>query len=307
MYRNCLWAPAPLDKTRRFYAGALAFLPTFHLCHWSSLHPRCGSNVHHSANSACTNSDSRRSSNNGASIGVQRDITVTNRTNFGFTAVAPVQLKGPPLPNSITCYNGLTTTLASPPSSTSFKGASCYDGAFSYSPSAPISGGPNSGYQYVTSVSPDASQTQPTKYEFIVLPDVLSATTFYKAQCGNYSSSNASGFIAGSQLSQNIFDHEQGSVLSHYSQYVSAQNNTANNVGDVLESTVATPGTSSATFTKTLNDTATAAINRIDAAAAPEPCNDQPERDSSQSCFFCGAINYSPYKSCAGTPVPHCQ
>lgn len=219
------------------------------------------------------------------------------------TAVSPSQATG----NTITCYNGATYDLVSPPNSTSLKGASCADLTFSFGTSASISdGGPNEGYQYVTSAS-DANGSQTTQFPYIVVSDLLSATTFYNAQCGNYSNTNSAGFIAGSQLKQNVFDHEQGSVLSHWTEYRDAQNNSSNNIGTVLEAMTAAPGTSQSTFKDQSTSAGNNAINNIVAAAGSEFCNGDPTHDSTQSCAKCGAINYSPYQSCSGQPVPYCH
>lgn len=235
---------------------------------------------------------------------VTAQVTVDNRSNFAFTAVNPTQAAG----NSITCYSGQSTTLSSPPNGGSV-GADCPDLAFSFKTSAAISdNGPNNGYQYVTSVSDsNSSGSQPTQFQYIVVTDLLSSTTFYNAQCGNYSTTNSTGYIAGSQLKQNVFDHEQGSVLSHWTEYVNAQNNSSNNVGTVLEAMTAPPNTSQSTFTSNLNSAAQTAINNIDTAVANEPRGGSPNEDSSQSCGFCGGINYSPYASCSGQPVPYCR
>jgi hypothetical protein len=208
--------------------------------------------------------------------------------------------------NSITCYNNDNTTLASPPNSTSFKGASCADLAFSFGDSAISDSGPNNGYRYVTSVS-STNGAEATQFPYIVVTDLLSATTFYNAQCGNYSSTNSAGFIAGSQLKQNVFDHEQGSVLSHWSEYRDAQNNPSNNVGTVLEAVTAPPGTAQSTYESQLTQTGKNALNTIVTAASSEPCGGDPTMDSSRSCAKCGAINYSPYSSCSGQPVPFCH
>jgi hypothetical protein len=207
-------------------------------------------------------------------------ITVNNRTNFAFTAVNPTEAGG----SSITCYGGANTTLPSPPVSGSYEGGSCPDLAFSFQTSAAISdNGPNNGYQYVTSVS-DSSGGQPTQFQYIVVTDLLSPTTFYNAQCGNYSSNNSAGFIAGSQLKQNVFDHEQGSVFSHWTEYRDAQNNSNNNIGTVLEAMTAPPNTSQSTFKNNLTSAGQTAINNILTAVANEPCNRDPTKDSSQSC-----------------------
>lgn len=240
---------------------------------------------------------------------INADITVNPRTNFAFTAVSPTQLMGPPLPTSITCSNGKTQDVVSPPNPTSVKGATCADLTFSFITAPPITdNGPNNGYQYVTSVS-DVNGSQTTQFPFIVVPDLLSSTTFYNKQCGNYSSTNSSGFIAGSQLKQNVFDHEQGSVLSHWTQYRDAQNNPSNNVGTVLEAMTAPPGTSQKTFGGNLTNAGVAAQNTITAAAGNEAplCNGDPTKDTNQSCAACGGINYSPYHNCTGSPVPYCH
>lgn len=230
-------------------------------------------------------------------------IAVNNRTNFTFTAVSPTQAVG----NSITCYNGQTVVLTSPPVPTSNEGASCADLAFSYQTSAAIAdNGPNNGYQYVTSVS-STSGSQPTQFPYILVSDLLTVTTFYKAQCGNYSSTNSAGFIAGSQLKQNVLDHEQGSIFSHWTEYRDAQNNPNNNIGTVLEAMVAPPTMSQSTFKTNLNSAGQTAINNIITAADNEPCAGDPTQDSSQSCAKCGAINYTPYKTCSGQPIPYCH
>lgn len=230
-------------------------------------------------------------------------ITVNNRTTLAFTAVNPTQSTG----NSITCYNGSTATLASPPNASSDKGASCPNQAFSYTTAQVNDGGPNNGYQYTASVS-NANGNQPTQFDYIVVTDLLSATTFYNAQCGTYSSTNSSGVIAGSELKQNVFDHEGGSVLSHWTEYVNAQNSSSNNVGTALDQTVAKPGTTTTNYVTALNNAGSSAISRIETAVSTEPCNGSPNDDSSQSCAYCGSINYSPYQSCGNTtPVPYCH
>jgi hypothetical protein len=229
-------------------------------------------------------------------------ITVNPRSGFTFNAVSPTQTAG----NSITCYNGDNTTLASPPNSTSFNGASCADLAFSFDDSVISDNGPNNGYRYVASVS-STSGSQQTQFPFIIVTDLLSATTFYNAQCGTYSSSDSSGFIAGSRLKQNVFDHEQGSVLSHWTEYRDAQNNSSNNVGTVLEAMTGPPGTAQTTYQDNLKTAGQNAQNRIVAAAGNELCNADPTQDTSQSCAKCGSINYSPYQQCSGQPVPYCH
>jgi hypothetical protein len=226
-------------------------------------------------------------------------ITVSNRTGFGFTAVNPAQVSA----ISLTCYDGTTEVLPSPPSAGSAEGFSCADLAYSFNFATVSDGGPNNGYEYVTSVSA-SSGSSATQFQYIVVSDLLSASPFYNAQCGTFSSSNSSGFIAGSQLKQDVFDHESGSVLSHWTEYVSAQNNSANNIGTVLESTTAPPGSTGNSFATSAGN---AALNRIAQAVTVEPCGGVVTKDSSQSCALCGNINFSPYTSCSGSPVPYCN
>lgn len=183
------------------------------------------------------------------------------------------------------------------------EGYSCADLAFSFNFATVSDGGPTNGYEYVTSAS-SQSGTNPTKFEYIVVSDLLSATAFYGAQCGDFSSSNLVGFIAGSQLKQNVFDHEQGNILSHWTEYRDAQNDPNNNIGAVLEAATAPPGSSGSSFAQ---NAGSAALNRIAQAASNEPCFGSVNRDSSQSCETCGAINFIPYQPCNGQSVPHCQ
>lgn len=238
---------------------------------------------------------------NGVPVGtVSGSLTVNPRGTFAFTAVNPVQVMGT---NTLTCYNGDNATLPSPPQPDAMEGFECADLAYSFNFNTVNDTGPNSGYEYVTSAS-DRNGANPTKFEFIVVSDLLTTTTFYTAQCGDYASSNLAGFIAGSQLKQNVFDHEQGPILSHWTEYRDSQNSSANNIGVVLESAVGQPGSTGGSFAQTPAD---AALNRIAQASRLEPCGGIVNKDSSQSCATCGAINFNPYQACQGQPVPHCQ
>jgi hypothetical protein len=238
----------------------------------------------------------------GRSVPLSSGITINNRTNMAFTAVNPHQLTGT---NSISCYNGTDITLKSPPQPNGWEGYSCADLAYSFNSDTIQDGGPNNGYEYITSVS-SASGSQVTKFEYIVVSDLLnSGSSFYTHQCGTYSSSNHSGFIAGTQLNRNAFDHETGTVLSHWTEYRDAQNDSDNNIGTVLEATTAPPGSSGSSFGQTAGD---AARDRIAQAANQEPCGGFVNEDSSQSCRYCGTINFAPYQSCGtGNPVPYCN
>lgn len=180
----------------------------------------------------------------------------------------------------------------------------CADQAYSFNYTTINDSGPNNGYEYVTSASNMNGQNSPTKFEYVVVSDLLRQTAFYNAQCGNFSSSNPTGFIARSQLKQDVFNHEQGSVLSHWTEYRDAQNDSSNNIGAALESAIGAPGSSGGSFAQNSGD---AAMNRIAQATGVEPCGGDVTKNSSQSCASCGTINFSPYLSCNGQPVPYCH
>jgi hypothetical protein len=236
-----------------------------------------------------------------APVPVSSSLTVNPRTGFQFSAATPAQV----LSNVLTCYDGSVHSAPSPPSPGSVEGFSCADMAYSFQFATISDSGPNNGYEYVTSAS-NINGSLPTKYEYIVVSDLLnSSSDFFTHQCGNFSASNSSGFIAGTQLKQNVLDHEQGAILSHWSEYRDAQNNSANNIGTVLESTVGPPGSTGSSFAQTAGD---AALARIAQASEVEPCGGVVNVDSSQACKVCGAINYVPYQSCGTTqPIPFCQ
>lgn len=121
------------------------------------------------------------------SLPLSASVTVNNRSNFAFTTVNPAQLNGT---NSITCYAGDTHTLNSPPADNQEEGHACADLAYSFNFATVSDEGPNKGYEYVTSASDQSAPGQPgnhpTKFEYIVLSDLLTATTFYNAQCGDF-------------------------------------------------------------------------------------------------------------------------
>jgi hypothetical protein len=235
----------------------------------------------------------------GVSTPLTSSTTVNNRTNFAFTAANPTQV----IANSLTCYDGSVHSLQSPPANGTEEGHTCSDLAYVFSFTTISDNGPNQGYEYVTSAVA-SNGGLPTKVEYIVVSDLLSGSTFYNAQCGTYSSSNSSGFISGTQLKQNVLDHEQGSILSHWSQYRDAQNSTSNNIGVILEAATGTPGSTGGAFAQSVGD---AALARIASAASAEPCGGIVNKDSSQSCATCGLINFSPYQTCSGQPVSYCH
>ena len=104
------------------------------------------------------------------------------------------------------------------------------------------------------------------------------------------------GFIDGPVLRSNVQQHEYGTILEHYQQYIAAQSVQTNNIGLVAEPLLAGPGTSPSTFANTIQqslDTAKAAVNT---AMSFEACNSVVNYDT--SCVFRGFINYVPYAPC---------
>ena len=127
---------------------------------------------------------------------------------------------------------------------------------------------------------------------------VNTSSAFYKAQCGNYNATAKTGFISGVNLLSDATRHESGTVQSHYENYVVAQNNPANNLGTVAESTTGLE--SAQTLANSLTTTLTGEKNTILSATQVQPCGVQYDA----SCNFQGCINFSPYYSC--TAVVSC-
>jgi hypothetical protein len=118
---------------------------------------------------------------------------------------------------------------------------------------------------------------------------------FYQAQCGNYNAqTNPNGYISGSTLDADDQRHEGGTVNSHYAEYSTAYQNSANNPGSVMESFVEYQPSNFDTDVKNkLGQLQDAIVN----ASTPEPCNN-PYAGYSASCSFDGYMNFAPYASC---------
>jgi hypothetical protein len=227
-------------------------------------------------------------------VTVSATLTVTPRTDFAFTAVNPVQLQG----NTLNC-NGKIKILNSPPQDNGgtgdFLGFFCVVEAFSFGFDGITDNGPNNGYGYITKAFSQNQDGTPTTFQYIIVSDLLdSSSQFYRAQCGNFDpQSNPNGFISGLQLKTNSFDHEEGPVLSHWTNYVQAQNNPSNNIGLVLEGQIAVPGVDEAGFRVQINSVTSIAELTIAQITMEQPCGGDVRRDSSQSCTFFGNINFN--------------
>jgi len=222
-----------------------------------------------------------------AGVPLSASLTVSPRSGFAFSAVSPQQESDP------FSGNGCTISVPSPPTSSGDAvGKFCLAQRFTVQTSAQISSGPNTGYSYVTSIS-NSDGNGPTAYYWTMSPDLQNtASTFYQAQCGNYSQTNPNGFISGANLNANTVRHESGTIQSHYGNYVAAQNIPTNNLGTVAESIVGLtdPTTLANNATSTLNGKQ----NTITTATQVEPC----DVTHNASCVFQGFINFFPYQAC---------
>lgn len=160
---------------------------------------------------------------------ISASLTVNPRTNFAFVPVNPVQQS-----EGYVC-NQQSMSVPNPPngSGTGDKiGLSCLVETGGYQATSVGGDGPNTGYWYITSAS---NQEQ---YNWIMAPDAQnSQSSFYQAQCGNWN--GTTGYISGLNLQNDTIRHESGSTESHYINYKTAEQQSANNLGIGFESTVA--------------------------------------------------------------------
>jgi hypothetical protein len=215
---------------------------------------------------------------------VSAPLTVTARSNWSLSPKSSTRRSSP-----YTCENGQPLSVPTTPSNGSPIGQSCPDPHFSYQGTV-ISSGPNSGFDYVNSVN-DIGE-----YSWVISGDIdNSGSQFYQAQCGNYNpSTNPNGYISGSTLDADDQRHEGGSVNSHYAEYSTAYQNSANNPGSVMESFVEyQPSSFDSDVKNKLGQLQTAIFN----ATTPEPCGNS-YAGYSASCVFDGYMNFAPYVSC---------
>jgi len=151
--------------------------------------------------------------------------------------------------------------------------------------------GPNHGFKYLTAAAKLAA------FRYQISPDLENTgSAFYQAQCGNYSQQSPNGFIGAAQLLSNTREHEFGTALGHYQQYVAAQND-PNNVGLGAEAQVAGPAVSVGSFLTALESNLDALTGVIRSATIAESaCNSDVRYDT--SCAFRGYINFAPYQPC---------
>jgi hypothetical protein len=151
-------------------------------------------------------------------------------------------------------------------------------------------GGPNNGYGYYGTMP-----SFQTSYKYEINPDLKNTgSTFYLHQCGNYSTSNPSGYISGSNLLAQTRRHEYNSITqSHYAFYSNSLSN-PNNPGDYVESRVAPPGANPSSFDSATGSGLSNLYQNIVNAFSVEPFSVNKDANGN----FLGNINYAPYAPC---------
>lgn len=214
-------------------------------------------------------------------------VTVTNR-NWHTNPASPAEV-----------LNGTFYTMAVPPQNVGKDSGLGYSlentGNNPFGSTFISDGGPNNGYGYYAN-----QPTFNTLFQYEINPDLEnSSSTFYQAQCGNYSANtNPNGYISGSNLLTQTKRHEYNSLVeSHYAFYSSSVTG-ANNPGDYVEARIATPGTTQSAFDSQTSDGlqngTTGLYSKIlsDSANEPFPVN------YSETNVPLGNINYAPYAAC---------
>ncbi len=214
-------------------------------------------------------------------------LTVSPRSGWSFSAQPSTRVSSIDPSN---CNN--VPYIPTTPDNSHYDGAACPSvkigegGSFS---AGQVSGGPNSGYQFVQSMPSDGGS-----FTWTISSDIDNPLSeFYIAQCGNYNSQTQTGFISGGTLDADTQRHEGGSVTSHYADYVIAIGMPSYNLGTQLEATIAAPGGK-------INNAVTSTVNVVQSAVTSyggEPCGTH-DTNRSAACVIDGFINFYPYVSC---------
>ncbi len=218
---------------------------------------------------------------------LQQSITVNNRSGWHTQPAShPV-----PVANGSLVVNGQTFTLPVPPQrSGNDAGLGFFGWQATYSPpdgASFITAGPNTGFGFYA--SPLSFTTFFAKYT--INPDLLdSGSVFAGKQWG------ACGFISYSDLLTQTRRHEYNhTTQSHYGKYVSAMNDQSNNLGDYLESRVASPNSNLSQFDQATGSGLQSRGTNIEnlTSAQPYPVN------YSETNQPLGNVNYDePYVGC---------
>ena len=153
---------------------------------------------------------------------------------------------------------------------------------------------PNKGLSYVTTVRHTEDPLVHFSYE--IAPDLESGTPFYSKQCGQ------GGFILGSVLRSNAYEHESGTQRGHYQQYRDKLAEPAVNYAKWAEPLW---GEVSKTLQAFRNDVQLGFNSRrttLHTAVDFEACNEDFKYDATctpgnPNQGFRGIINYPPYQS----------
>lgn len=244
----------------------------------------------------------------GSTYPLSKSVTVTPRTTFAFTAKPATKYAN----GTFNC-GATPLVVPDPPTQQGQEiglALTCLRYSFTFTPIDDA--GPNKGYWYVLSANDSVSGAVPpaTTFAWTIAPQLDDPSSeFYKAQCGS------GGFISGAQLQANTIAHESGSVNSHYSRYVAAQNNPANNVGTGLEAVVGPPSDSVSSFQSRAELEGNTRQSRIISLSQEEPCGAS-DVTKDENCVSYGSVNYPPYQSCgtcqsdldcSGQPAPYNQ
>lgn len=248
----------------------------------------------------------------GTPYSLSKSVTVTPRTTgFAFTAKPATRYANGTF-SCTTSSETLSLTVPDTPQPGIEIGLviACLRYSFNFTPIGDA--GPNRGYWYVTSVSDSLAGAVPpaTTFAWTMSPQLDDpGSEFYRAQCGS------GGFISGAQLKANTIAHESGTVESHYSYYLAAQNNPANNVGTGLEAVVGRPSETIGSFRALAETEGNTRQDRIINLTKEEPCGVS-DLSRDENCVSHGSVNFQPYQSCgncqsnldcSGQPAPYNQ
>jgi hypothetical protein len=148
--------------------------------------------------------------------------------------------------------------------------------------------GPNKGLSYVTSVQ--HADWGGTYFKYEIVPDLEPGTQFYNAQCGH------SGYISGSILRANGYEHESGTQRGHYQQYRDKLADPAVNFAKYAEPLIGAVSQTYQTFANTVVGGFATRAGQLSSAADVEACNADFSYDA--TCTYRGSKNFAPYQPC---------
>lgn len=149
---------------------------------------------------------------------------------------------------------------------------------------------PNKGLSYVTAIR--HAEDAAVHFSYEIAPDLEPGTTFYARQCGQ------GGFILGSVLRTNTYEHESGTQMGHYQQYRDKLAEAAVNYAKYAEPLWGAVSQTLQGFQNTVQDGINSRRTTLHNAAGVQACNADVTYDP--TCTFRGNINYPPY-------LPPCQ